>query len=45
MFLELFSLFATIEINDFVSFGFEIWKIGTHAPSHSLVTGSGEEGE
>lgn len=44
MFLELFGLFATIEINDFVPLGFGNWKIGTHVPSHSLVAGS-EEGE
>lgn len=42
MFLELFCLFATVEINDFVPFGFGNWKIGTHVPSHSLVAGSEE---
>lgn len=44
MFLELLGLFAIIEINDFVPFGFGNWKMGTRVPSHSLVAGS-EEGE
>jgi len=44
MFLELFGLFAAVEINYFIPFGFGSCKIGTHVPSHSLVASS-EEGK
>lgn len=44
MFLELLGLFAIIDINDFVPFGFGNWKMDIHVPSHSPVEGS-EEGE
>lgn len=44
MVLELFGLFATAEINDFLPFGFGNWKMGIHILRHSLVAGS-EEGE
>lgn len=39
MFLEMFVLFATVEINYFVPFGFGNLKMGTDGSSYSLVTG------